>query len=132
MLDPDLEKYRKIDLAVIVNMATDTIAGGVDDYVRADYVASYAGDRFAKSTAYVRAYPEELPVLEQLLPQATTLVTIINGRHDKVVPLSNAESSRPAAQQPPRGDRRRALHPGRTTRRVRRDHIYAISRPYGP
>ena len=91
VLDPDLEKYRQIDSAVIVNMATDTIAGGVDDDVRADYVASYAGDRFVKSMAYVRAYPEELPVLEQLLPQVTTPVTIINGRHDKVVPLSNAE-----------------------------------------
>ena len=40
---------------------------------------------------YVRRYPEELPVLAELLPQIATPVTIINGRHDRVVPLANAE-----------------------------------------
>jgi pimeloyl-ACP methyl ester carboxylesterase len=40
---------------------------------------------------YVRRYPEELPALADLLPQITTPVTIINGRHDRVVPLANAE-----------------------------------------
>jgi pimeloyl-ACP methyl ester carboxylesterase len=40
---------------------------------------------------YVRRYPEELPALAQLLPQIATPVTIINGRHDRVVPLVNAE-----------------------------------------
>jgi pimeloyl-ACP methyl ester carboxylesterase len=36
-------------------------------------------------------YPEELPLLAGLLPQITVTVTIINGRHDRVVPLSNAQ-----------------------------------------
>jgi pimeloyl-ACP methyl ester carboxylesterase len=40
---------------------------------------------------YVRRYPEELPVLAELLPQIPTPVTIINGRYDRVVPLGNAE-----------------------------------------
>ena len=40
---------------------------------------------------YVRRYPEELPVLADLLPQITTPVTIINGRHDRVVPIANAQ-----------------------------------------
>jgi pimeloyl-ACP methyl ester carboxylesterase len=40
---------------------------------------------------YVRRYPEELPVLAELLPQITTPVTLINGRHDRVVPLANVE-----------------------------------------
>ena len=40
---------------------------------------------------YVRRYPEELPALAQLLPQIATPVTIINGRHDPVVPVGNAE-----------------------------------------
>ena len=40
---------------------------------------------------YVRSYPEELPELAELLPQIATPVTIINGRHDRVVPLANAE-----------------------------------------
>ena len=91
VLDPDLDKYRKIDPHVIVNTAMDTIAGGIPDDIRADYLACYDGDRFAESMRYVRRYPEELPVLAGLLPQITVPVTIINGRHDRVVPVANAE-----------------------------------------
>jgi pimeloyl-ACP methyl ester carboxylesterase len=90
-LDPDFEKYRRMDPRAIVNAAVDTIAGGIPDDVRADYLACYDGDRFAESMRYVRRYPEELPALAELLPQITTPVTIINGRHDRVVPLTNAE-----------------------------------------
>ena len=91
VLDPDLDKYRRMDPRLIVNTAVDTIAGGVPDDIRADYLACYDGDRFAESMRYVRKYPEELPVLAGLLPQITVPVTIINGRHDRVVPLPNAE-----------------------------------------
>ena len=91
VLDPNLDRYRLMDPGVLVNTAMNTIAGGIPDEIRADYLASYAGDRFVESMRYVRRYPEELPVLAGLLPQITTPVTIINGRHDRVVPLSNAE-----------------------------------------
>jgi pimeloyl-ACP methyl ester carboxylesterase len=91
VLDPDLDKYRRMDPRVIVDTAADTIAGGIPEDIRADYIASYAGDRFAESMRYVRRYPEELPVLAGLLPQITTPVTIINGRHDRVVPVANAQ-----------------------------------------
>jgi pimeloyl-ACP methyl ester carboxylesterase len=91
VLDPDLDKYRKIDPHVIVNTAMDTIAGGVPDDIRADYLACYEGDRFVESMRYARRYPEELPELAELLPQIDTPVTIINGRHDRVVPVANAE-----------------------------------------
>jgi pimeloyl-ACP methyl ester carboxylesterase len=91
VLDPDLDKYRRVDPQVIVDTAMDTVAGGVPDEIRNDYRASYAGDRFVESMRYVRKYPEELPELAELLPQITTPVTIINGRHDRVVPLANAE-----------------------------------------
>jgi pimeloyl-ACP methyl ester carboxylesterase len=91
VLDPDLGKYRRMDPRVIVGTALDTIAGGIPDDIRADYLACYGGDRFAESMRYVRRYPEELPVLARLLPQITAPVTIINGRHDRVVPLANAE-----------------------------------------
>jgi pimeloyl-ACP methyl ester carboxylesterase len=33
----------------------------------------------------------DAPELAELLPRVATPVTIINGRHDRVVPLSNAE-----------------------------------------
>jgi pimeloyl-ACP methyl ester carboxylesterase len=91
VLDPDLDKYRRIDPHVIVDTAMDTIAGGVADDIRADYLACYEGDRFVESMRYARRYPEELPALAALLPQIGTSVTIINGRHDRVVPLANAE-----------------------------------------
>jgi pimeloyl-ACP methyl ester carboxylesterase len=91
VLDPDLDKYRRIDPHVIVETAMDKIAGGVADDVRADYLACYEGDRFVESMRYVRRYPQELPALAELLPRITTPVTIVNGRHDRVVPLANAE-----------------------------------------
>ena len=91
VLDPDFDKYRKMDPRAIVGATLDTIAGGIPDDIRADYLACYDGDRFAESMRYARRYPEELPVLAGLLPQITTPVTIINGRHDRVVPLANAE-----------------------------------------
>src|SRR5262245_46752393 len=49
VLDSDLEKYRAIDSRVIVDAAVDTIAGGVPDDARNDYIQSYAGDRFVES-----------------------------------------------------------------------------------
>jgi pimeloyl-ACP methyl ester carboxylesterase len=91
VLDPNLDKYRRMDPRAIVNVAVDTIAGGVPDEIRADYLDCYDGDRFVESMRYVRRYPEELPELAELLPQITTPVTIINGRHDGVVPVANAE-----------------------------------------
>jgi pimeloyl-ACP methyl ester carboxylesterase len=91
VFDPDLDKYRRMDPRAIVGAAVDTIAGGVADEIRADYLACYDGDRFAESMRYVRSYPEELPELAELLPRIATPVTIINGRHDRVVPLANAE-----------------------------------------
>jgi pimeloyl-ACP methyl ester carboxylesterase len=91
VLDPDLDKYRSVDPRAIVGAAVDTIAGGVPDDIRADYLDCYDRDRFVESMRYVRRYPEELPKLAELLPQITTPVTIINGRHDTVVPLANAE-----------------------------------------
>jgi pimeloyl-ACP methyl ester carboxylesterase len=91
VLDPDVDKYRRMDPRMIVNTALDTIAGGIPDDIRADYLDCYDGDRFAESISYVRRYPKELPELAELLPQIATPVTIINGLHDRVVPVANAE-----------------------------------------
>jgi pimeloyl-ACP methyl ester carboxylesterase len=91
VLDPDLDKYRRMNPRAIVNVAADTIAGGIPDDIRADYLDCYDGDRFVESMRYVRRYPEELPELAELLPRIMTPVTIINGRDDRVVPVANAE-----------------------------------------
>ena len=122
VLDPDLDKYRRMDPRAIVDAAVDTIAGGVPDDIRADYLDCYDGDRFVESMRYVRRYPEELPELAELLPQIATPVTIINGRHDRVVPLANAEFlDERLPEQPPRDHRRRALRLGGGAGGVRLD-----------
>ena len=90
-LDPDLDTYRGVDPGKVVDAAVGTIAGGIPDEIHADYRACYAGDRFVESMRYARRYPQELPALAELLPEITTPVTIVNGRHDRVVPISNAE-----------------------------------------
>src|SRR4051794_6319197 len=95
VLDPDLDKYRRMDARAIVGAAIDTIEGGVPDDVRTDYLDSYAGDRFVESMRYVRRYPEELPVLAELLPQIATPVLIITASRDRVVPIASGESLGP-------------------------------------
>jgi pimeloyl-ACP methyl ester carboxylesterase len=77
----------------------DIVAGALEgverhtlaDEVREDYLASYAGDRFVESAAYVRNYPSDLPVLAERLGDIETPVQIIAGRRDALVPASNAE-----------------------------------------
>jgi pimeloyl-ACP methyl ester carboxylesterase len=59
--------------------------------IKADYLASYAGDRFAESARYVRSYPSELPPLAKILPTIQTPVLLMSGANDELVPLVNAE-----------------------------------------
>jgi pimeloyl-ACP methyl ester carboxylesterase len=89
---PDLSGLRAADGRDIVAGAL----GGIEHHtlpeaVREDYLASYAGDRFVESAAYVRSYPADLPVLAERLGDIRTPVQIIAGRHDPLVPPSNAE-----------------------------------------
>jgi pimeloyl-ACP methyl ester carboxylesterase len=90
---------RKADgLAKAVD-SREIVAGALDgierhtlpEAVRQDYLSSYAGDRFVESTAYVRNYPNDLPILAERLGDIPTPVQIIAGRHDALVPPSNAE-----------------------------------------
>jgi pimeloyl-ACP methyl ester carboxylesterase len=91
VLDPDLDKYQSVDPHAVVNVAIDNNAAETPDDIRADYLASYEGDRFVESMRYVRRYPEELPALAEALPGIQTPVTVINSVHDHVVPPANAE-----------------------------------------
>jgi pimeloyl-ACP methyl ester carboxylesterase len=89
---PSLEPYRKIDGREVVKVAMATL----EHYkptpaAREDYLASYAGNRFAESMRYVQTYPQELPVLADLLPTIQTPVLIFAGKRDVVVPPANAE-----------------------------------------
>jgi pimeloyl-ACP methyl ester carboxylesterase len=89
---PDLEPYRGADPREIVAGALSGLERyELPDAVREDYFSSYEGDRFVESMRYVRAYPEDLPVLRDLLPQIQTPVEIISGERDPVVPPVNGE-----------------------------------------
>jgi pimeloyl-ACP methyl ester carboxylesterase len=89
---PDLSGLRALDGRDIVAGALDGIERHrLSRAVREDYLSSYAGDRFAESAAYVRNYPRDLPILAQRLGNIRTPVQIIAGRHDPLVPPSNAE-----------------------------------------
>jgi pimeloyl-ACP methyl ester carboxylesterase len=89
---PDLEPYRRVDGRHIVDVALATLERFTpSDTAREDYRSAYAGERFAESMRYVRAYPAELPVLRDLLPAIRTPVLAINGRRDAVVPPVNVE-----------------------------------------
>jgi pimeloyl-ACP methyl ester carboxylesterase len=89
---PDLEPYRRIGGRPIVERAMQTLERYVPSNIaREDYLASYEGDRLAESMRFVQAYPTELQVFGDMLPQIQTPVQIIAGRRDMVVPPINAE-----------------------------------------
>ena len=89
---PSLEPYRKIDGREIVTAVMATFERyKPTEAARQDYLASFEGERFAESMRYVRTYPEQLPILRDLLPKIETPVQIIAGARDPVVPPVNAE-----------------------------------------
>ncbi len=89
---PDLEPYRRVGGHRIITEVMGTLERYTpSDAAREDYLASYEGERFAESMAYVRAYPTDVPALGRLLPEIRTPVLVIGGRRDEVVPPVNAE-----------------------------------------
>jgi pimeloyl-ACP methyl ester carboxylesterase len=78
--------------ADIIGQFVDSIQNyKVPDFVRSDYLASYAGERFGLSTGLVRQYPKELAALAPLLPSIQTPVQIIVGRNDPYGLAKDAE-----------------------------------------
>jgi pimeloyl-ACP methyl ester carboxylesterase len=89
---PGLDSFRAADPRQIVAAALSGIERyALPDAIWQDYLSGYEGDRMVGSMRYVRAYPAELPVLRDLLPQIQTPVQIIAGRRDRAVPPANAE-----------------------------------------
>ncbi len=80
------------DSAPVIGQFVDSIQNyKVPDYVRSDYLASYAGERFAFSGRLVRQYPTDLAALAPLLPSIATPVQIIVGRNDPYGLVKDAE-----------------------------------------
>ncbi len=89
---PDLSGFQAIDGRDIVTAALKALERHtLPETIREDYLASYAGERFVESAPYVRRYTSDLPVLAERLGDIRTPVQIIAGRHDSLVPPSNAE-----------------------------------------
>jgi pimeloyl-ACP methyl ester carboxylesterase len=89
---PTVKPFSYLNPVLFVNSSLASLENyRVPDFVREDYILSYAGFRFYESTAFVRAYPKSLPILQNKLATIQTPVQIIWGKKDQYVPVSNAE-----------------------------------------
>src|SRR5262245_60298352 len=87
---PSLDVVRGLDARA--NIGATVEPGAASDRepdVHEDYVSAYDLGRFAESARFVRHYPEQNPVLRDLLPTITTPTQIVAGRDDDLVPWSN-------------------------------------------
>ncbi len=90
ILAPNLDVVRGLDARANISAAVEAGAGSISEpEVHEDYVSAYDLGRFAESARFVRHYPEQNPVLRDLLPTISTPTQIVAGRHDDLVPWSN-------------------------------------------
>ena len=89
---PSLDVVRGLDARTNIGFAVEPVApSATEPEVHEDYVSAYDLGRFAESARFVRHYPEQNPVLRDLLPLIATPTQIVAGRHDELVPWSNNE-----------------------------------------
>jgi len=87
---PSLDVVRGLDARTNIGFAVESGAGSDSEPdVHEDYVSAYDLGRFAESARFVRQYPEQNPVLRDLLPAITAPTQIVAGRDDDLVPWSN-------------------------------------------
>ena len=87
---PSLDVVRGLDARTNIGYAVEPgAASDSEPDVHEDYVSAYDLGRFAESARFVRTYPDQNPVLRDLLPSITTPTQIVAGRHDDLVPWSN-------------------------------------------
>src|SRR6202040_3239923 len=87
---PSLDVVRELDARANIGFAVEPAAGADSEPdVHEDYVSAYDLGRFAESARFVRQYPEQNPILRDLLPSITTPTQIVAGRNDDLVPWSN-------------------------------------------
>jgi pimeloyl-ACP methyl ester carboxylesterase len=89
---PSLDAVRSLDARTNIGNAVEAgAAREAEPEVHEDYVSAYDLGRFAESARFVRHYPEQNPILRELLPEITTPTQIVAGRNDDLVPWSNNE-----------------------------------------
>ena len=87
---PSLDIVRGLDARTNIGHAVEVVAPAASEpEVHEDYVSAYDLGRFAESSRFVRHYPEQSPVLGELLPSIATPTLIVAGRDDDLVPWSN-------------------------------------------
>jgi pimeloyl-ACP methyl ester carboxylesterase len=87
---PSLDVVRALDARTSIGYAVEAGAPSVSEpEVHEDYVSAYDLGRFAESARFVRRYPEQNPVLRDLLPSITTPAQVVAGRDDDLVPWTN-------------------------------------------
>jgi pimeloyl-ACP methyl ester carboxylesterase len=87
---PSLDDVRQLDARVNIGYAVESGAGRESEpEVHEDYVSAYDLGRFAESSRFVRSYPEQNPVLKELLPTIEIPTQVVAGDGDDLVPWSN-------------------------------------------
>ena len=87
---PSLDVVRGLDARTNIGLAVESGAASArEPEVHEDYVSAYDLGRFAESARFVRHYPEQNPILRDLLPSIMTPTQIVAGRNDDLVPWSN-------------------------------------------
>jgi pimeloyl-ACP methyl ester carboxylesterase len=87
---PSLDVVRGLDARTNIGYAVEPAAArDREPDVHEDYVSAYDLGRFAESARFVRHYPEQNPMLRDLLPTIITPTQILAGRDDDLVPWSN-------------------------------------------
>lgn len=87
---PGIEVFEGQDIRATIGATVEAAAPrGQEPDVWEDYVSAYENGRFAQSTRYVRSYPEQLPVLRDLLPAISVPVHVFAAADDPLVPVSN-------------------------------------------
>jgi pimeloyl-ACP methyl ester carboxylesterase len=89
---PGIEVFEGQDVRATIGATVEiAVPRGQEPDVWEDYVSAYENGRFAESTRYVRSYPEQLPVLRDLLPAIRVPVHVFAAADDPLVPVSNGE-----------------------------------------
>ena len=87
---PGIEAFEGQDIPATVGATVEPVAPrDLEPDIWEDYVSAYENGRFAQSTRYVRSYPNELPVLRDLLPAIRVPVHVFAADGDPLVPVSN-------------------------------------------
>jgi len=118
---PSLDVVRGLDARTNIGYAVEPgAASDSEPDVHEDYVSAYDLGRFAESARFVRHYPEQNPVLRDLLPTITTPTQILAGRDDDLVPWSNNQYLDDLlAEQRDSSSRRGSLRVGASSRGIR-------------